>query len=761
MKTVLMVTTLGELRFQLGNEIASGFTSRKVEALLVYLAVEKNSVHRRERLFTLLWPGKPESSARNNLRVVLSSLRQAIPEVASIQGEDEFVQLLMANRQTAQINPAAAVEVDIHQIDRLLDAVDVHDHLNLAGCEACVESLQKVVALYRGNFLADFYLEDSTEFEDWAEANREAYRGKVLNTLGRLAEIFIQKGAYDQASKYAFEQVKIDPLREIAYRQLMALYSKSGRRTEALRTYQRCEKILDIELGITPSRETTALYEIISGEDLRETQATPREGMIRGYQIREHLGSGHTGMVYRAFQPVINRDVAVKVIAPQFANHPDFIRRFEVEAQLVARLEHPYIVPLYDYWRDPSGAYLVMRWLKGGSLQDYLKNGPWMPDAAVGLMDQISAALSFAHRQGVVHCDIKPANILLDEENSAYLSDFGIAILTGPLAQLTQYRDLGQDGSSSGSLGYISPEVARGRETTPLADVYSLGVVLFELLTARHPFPGLEGDALIQKHLTEPLPSVQALRAELPAGVDEVIQKATEKEPGQRYPDVNQLAQAFRAVVDPETITVAEETELRNPYKGLRSFEEADSGDFFGRDQLVGRLLERLSPTDDVTPGERFVAVVGPSGSGKSSVVKAGLIPAVRRGEIPGSKDWFIVEMTPGARPLEELESALLQIAIETPEDFLSQLKSGGSSLLRVLRKALPGVKNDVLLVIDQFEELFTLVEGEAERKHFLDMLVTAVSDPHSTLRLVVTLRADFYDRSGFLRPPIGTWRIW
>ena len=310
------------------------------------------------------------------------------------------------------------------------------------------------------------------------------------------------------------------------------------------------------------------------------------EGTIRGYKIRDHLGSGHTGAVYKAYQPVIGRDVAVKVILPQFANHPDFIRRFEVEAQLVARLEHPHIVPLYDYWRDPSGAYLVMRWLKGGSLQAALDLGPWKAAQAVRLVNQIAGALALAHHQGVVHCDIKPANILLDEEGNAYLSDFGIAILTGQLAQFSQVISPSARISSPGSLGYTSPEATRGQEITPLTDIYSLGVVLYELLTGMHPFPGIEGRALVQKHLSEPLPSVSALRPDLPEMVDTVIQKATAKEPGQRYQNVDQLAQAFRAVVSPGMIVVTEKPavtyEMRNPYKGLRSFEEADSGTFSG-----------------------------------------------------------------------------------------------------------------------------------------------------------------------------------
>jgi WD40 repeat protein/serine/threonine protein kinase len=742
MNPLLWITTLGEFTILAGDETVPGFASRKAEALLVYLAVERDNAHRRESLFTLLWPGMPESSARNNLRQVLFNIRHTLEE-------DITSPVLLADRQMVQINPDVSVEIDIHQFDRLLESTQVHDHLNLAGCETCLHALQEAVKLYQGEFLADFYLEDSNPFEDWSQSIREAYRRKVLDTLASLGEIYIQKADYDQARACADRQLQTDPLREGAYRQLMEIHSKAGNRAEALRTYQRCLRILDIELGTRPSRETTALFEIISGEDLQPTM--PREGAIRGYQIREHLGSGHAGVVYRAFQPVINRDVAIKVILPQFANHPDFIRRFEVEAQLIARLEHPHIVPLYDYWRDPSGAYLVMRWLRGGSLQADLTRGPWKPIPAVKLIDQVTAALSLAHKQGVVHCDIKPANILLDEDDNAYLSDFSIAILTGPLAQLSQLSG-GVDESSTGSLGYISPEVSRGLETTPLADIYSLGVVLYEILTGVHPFPGLEGDALVARHLSDPLPSVLNLRPDLPPDVDTVIQKATQKDSSQRYQEAVSLADAFRGALAPETITLVPKPEipleLRNPYKGLRPFQEADASDFFGRDELVGRIVDRLAGTDPVTKSaNRFLAVVGPSGSGKSSVVKAGLIPAIRAGAIPGSERWFIAEMTPGAHPLSELETALLRIAIETPTDLLKGLRSDPNTLVQVLRNAFPGVKDEILLLIDQFEELFTLVDDLEERDHFLDTLVAAVSDPDTPLRVVITLRGDFYDR--------------
>jgi hypothetical protein len=153
----------------------------------------------------------------------------------------------------------------------------------------------------------------------------------------------------------------------------------------------------------------------------------------------------------------------------------------------------------------------------------------------------------------------------------------------------------------------------------------------------------------------------------------------------------------------------------------------------------------------------RFLAVVGPSGSGKSSVARAGLVPALRRGALPGSERWFVVEMQPGAQPLQELERSLLRIAVSPPDRLLEWLQQDVQSLRRVIPRMLPGGANtELVLVIDQFEELFTLVEDEATRAHVLDVLYAAVTDPLSRLRVIITLRADFYDRP-LLHPNFGT----
>jgi WD40 repeat protein/class 3 adenylate cyclase len=201
---------------------------------------------------------------------------------------------------------------------------------------------------------------------------------------------------------------------------------------------------------------------------------------------------------------------------------------------------------------------------------------------------------------------------------------------------------------------------------------------------------------------------------------------------------------AFRRALDP---AAAGAQETRNPYKGLRAFAEGDAEDFFGREALSAHLVERLGRT-------RFLAVVGPSGSGKSSVVRAGLVPRLREGALPGSEHWYVVEMFPGAYPLEELEAALLRAADSPAAGLLDQLEQGERGLLRAAKRLFAEPESELVLVVDQLEEVFTLVEDEARRTQFLALLERAVDDPHANLRIVVTLRADFYDRpllySGF-----------
>src|SRR5258708_36299452 len=185
--------------------------------------------------------------------------------------------------------------------------------------------------------------------------------------------------------------------------------------------------------------------------------------VIKGFEFRERIGEGGFGVVYRAYQPLVGREVAIKVILPEYANEPNFIRRFETEAQIIARLEHPFIVPLYDYWREPDGAYLVMRVLRT-SLRAELKKGAWEPDDAVRLLSQIGGALTTAHRHSVIHRDIKPGNILLDEDNNAYLADFGIAV------SADQPGGWRPEETGLGALGYVPPGPPNAEKLSPHND---------------------------------------------------------------------------------------------------------------------------------------------------------------------------------------------------------------------------------------------------------------------------------------------------
>lgn len=477
--------------------------------------------------------------------------------------------------------------------------------------------------------------------------------------------------------------------------------------------------------------------------------------VLKSYAIEGLIGTGAFGAVYRARQAVVEREVAIKIIWPAFANHPNFIRRFEAEAQLVAGLEHPHIVPLYDYWRDPDGAYIVMRLLRGGHLRGRMNKGQaWEIRDINRFLGQVGAALALAHRYGVVHRDIKPENILMDEEDNAYLADFGIA-------QIVSTARNEDDFSGMGSPAYAAPEQITGSIISSQSDIYSLGIILYELLTGSHPFPELEhltGTQLVELRASTPLPSLLQKRPDLPPTLNDVVQKATALDTKKRYPDALSLAAAFQAASGQGTRSVVRLTTaevaatLPNPYKGLRAFQEVDAQNFFGREALVRRLINRLKEPGEYT---RFLAVVGPSGSGKSSVVKAGLLPALRQGALPDSHKWFFDEFSPGAQPFEELENTIIGLATNPPANLRRRLRTSANGLRDVLNEVLPQDGSELFLLIDQFEEVFTLVDDPQETSDFIAGLYNAVIAPDGRLRLVITIRADFYDRP-LLQPRIA-----
>ncbi|HVO43685.1 MAG TPA: protein kinase, partial [Aggregatilineales bacterium] len=257
------------------------------------------------------------------------------------------------------------------------------------------------------------------------------------------------------------------------------------------------------------------------------------------YKLEAQLGQGGMASVYRAFQASVKRYVAIKVMSADIAGDPGFVERFEREAQVIAALEHPHILPIIDYGTVEDIHYLVMRYLDGGSLDQRMRRQALSLDECATLLNQVASALDYAHRRGVVHRDIKPNNIMLDGEGNAYLTDFGIARIVQSDHKLTA------TGSVMGTPAYMSPEQGMGRPVDARSDIYTLGVVLYEMVLNQLPFKADTSAALIFQHVYErPTPPKQ-INPALPDAVSDVLERALAKNPDDRYQSAGELASAF------------------------------------------------------------------------------------------------------------------------------------------------------------------------------------------------------------------------
>ena len=271
------------------------------------------------------------------------------------------------------------------------------------------------------------------------------------------------------------------------------------------------------------------------------------------YKLTERLGSGGMAEVYKAYHPKLERYVTIKILHSFLAEGEDFLTRFEREARAVASLRHPNIVQIHDFDVEDDNYYMVMEYIDGGTLQarmvELSRKSLYMPiDQVLSILRQVAEALDYAHQKGIIHRDIKPSNILLDSSGNAFLSDFGIARMMGS-SQLTS------TGSLIGTPTYMSPEQGKGDELTSASDIYSLGIILYELLTGKVPFSSDTTPlAIIHKHLTETPPEPRHLRPGLPVEVEQVILKALAKDPQQRYQSAGEMVRALEKALPPAVV---------------------------------------------------------------------------------------------------------------------------------------------------------------------------------------------------------------
>ncbi len=282
-------------------------------------------------------------------------------------------------------------------------------------------------------------------------------------------------------------------------------------------------------------------------------------------RIVEQIGMGGMATVYKAYDPGTDRYVAVKVLPEYYSRDPHFQERFAREARAIARLEHPTILPVHAFGEENGVSYLIMRYLPTGTLKDRIERGPMPLDEAGSILSQVADALGYAHEHNILHRDVKPSNVLIDERGNAYLTDFGIAKMVEATLDLTGERILGTP-------AYMSPEQCQGsKNLTPATDQYSLGIVLYEMLTGQTPFQAETPLALVYMQLNEPLPPPRSLRPDLPEDVERVLLKALSREPGARFETCSAMAGAFARAIEgvpvgpPPTAVSAEARTMEEP----------------------------------------------------------------------------------------------------------------------------------------------------------------------------------------------------
>jgi DNA-binding SARP family transcriptional activator len=531
----LRVQTLPQLRVHNNaGELTSLYRRRQLLSLLLYLAVERTAT--RDTLLLLFWPDRREDQARHALRQALYELRQEL-------GEDWL------DATSVGLVVRANVETDLLQFESALAEGRFQDALDL----------------YGGVFAEGLHLVPTSGFENWLDLQRgrslRLHRGARRELLRQLMVVSAHHDALQVATRWA----DVDPLDDEAQQRMVELLALTGQRTEALERFEAFEERLrreeleplaDLRKLVASIRAGTFAIErqgVAARPQPSPPPVTPQDSdtpanLGPDLEVIRLIGEGDAARVYLAREAHLNRLVAVKLLTPFAKADPVLLRRFEREARTAARINHPNVTPIFRIGISSEGVpYLVLPYLAGGTLADRLAGtGPFPLSEARRVIAQIAAGLSATHRIGIVHRDLQPANVLYDHDSDrVLLTDFGTAALLE--SDDPDKVRLTRPGDVLGTPAYCSPELLKGESITERSDVYSLGVLAFEVLTGEFPFEVNNPIELIGSHLHAAPRRVNDLRPDVDTRLTKLIGRCLNKKPEQR-PYASEIATALATV---------------------------------------------------------------------------------------------------------------------------------------------------------------------------------------------------------------------
>ena len=515
--------------------------------------------------------------------------------------------------------------------------------LQTGDAEGAVADVQRALDAWKGDAYGDLADEAwvAPEAQRLDEARRSA--GELL------ADALVAAGRTDEAIGVLRDLLTADSYREGSVSRLMVALYRAGRPAEALATYRAFDQLVGDDLGIDPGAALQQLHEQVLARDPALDGAPPRP-TLRGYELHERLGRGRHGTVWTALMPGVEREYAIRVYDSDVADSPAILASFDADVRLLVTLDEPTLMPVYDGWREPGSAALVMRRMSG-TLSDRLSHGPLTPGEGLDVVQRIGRALAALTRRGRAHGRIQPSSVLVDDRGLTYLAEPVMGAAT-------------DDDDADGFL--------------------------------------------------------------------RLAQQCLPDEPPERWSGLDPSAMGTLRLIS-EVLARLEAPRLHaeNPYVGLRAFEVADADRYFGREQVVAELVRRVET-------QALVLVVGGSGSGKSSIVRAGLVPQLRRRE----PSWTTTTMSPGTHPMQHLRQALKRIRTARGFDLEDER---GDSVGLGLAEAARCASGRLVIVVDQFEELFT-ISAPAERERFLAVLAQCADGLAGDVRIVATVRADYFD---------------